>query len=129
MAAPPSWAYTTTCQDVIDADDEAVMDQAMRSLREIVFKGSALRNIEVFHREMQSKGVKNALQATLDVYEEESIPVRDGAGVAFDVIVASNGSLKGTITGLCSNRTMTMTQFFSNFYDFLLKRRLEHGSP
>jgi hypothetical protein len=109
-------AEITTCQDVIAAKDQTAMRQAILPLRDAGFKVGAYREAELVYQGLQSKGIYNSFQGTLDYYESVLIPARAGAGEEFDNLVSANGGLAATISLLCSDRNADMISFFSKFY-------------
>jgi hypothetical protein len=125
MLNAPSEAYTATCQDVIDAKDEAAISQSMIAVRELAFKVSAQQQASLLYKGLVNRGVTNPLPAVLDQYETLYVPVRDGAGAIFDHIVTQHGSFKNAILKLCPDRKEQMFNFFAKFYEVALQRKTE----
>lgn len=111
-----------TCQDVIDAKDQATMRQTILPFRDIGFRTGASREATLVYQGLLTKGISSPLPGLLDYYEQVLIPARAGAATEFDTLVSNLGGLSATIAAICPKRDTDMIGFFSNFYHLYLYR-------
>jgi len=111
-AASARAADVPTCQNVIDAKDEPTMQAQVAIWRDLTLKGAAIYNAKQLHDELEQRGVNNAYQLSLEMYETKFAPARDHLGGWWLNLEKEQGGMSAAFAALCNQRDLDVASFY-----------------
>ena len=98
------------------------MREQVAMWRDMTLKGAAIYKARQLHDQLAQRGVNNAYQLSLEVYEAKFAPARDHVGEWWESLEKKQGGMSAAFAALCNPRDLDVANFYRQLYEIMLEK-------